>query len=215
MCSSSCTTTDEQETGQHRGRSAAAAWPGVSQSLVKAPQNGSTRRRVQAILAPEDSCSAVPREVVDSHGEGALSAIQGGQVGGLFRRGITGRSQSNELRRRGRGATVEVEPVRRGVPIQVVQDRVGGESRGSCISVNLRGGGSSSVPGSSWGTRVSACAGGSQELSLSRGCGLSPSSKTCSPFKVQSTGHVLADASHSVLALFPATNSLSRRHVVR
>ena len=38
-------------------------------SLVKAPQNGSTDRRVQPLLAPEDAGSTVPREIVDSHGE--------------------------------------------------------------------------------------------------------------------------------------------------
>jgi hypothetical protein len=61
------------------------------QSLVKAPQHGSTGFGVQPILAPEDASSTVPGEIVDSHGEGAMGALQGGQVGGLFWRGVTGR----------------------------------------------------------------------------------------------------------------------------
>lgn len=93
----------------------------------------------------------------------------------------------------------------------MVQDRVGGENRGSRSLVDLRGGGSGSVPNSSWGTRVSASAGRSQESSLGRGCGLGPSPESGAPFLVQRTGPALLDASNGILALRPAANSLARR----
>jgi hypothetical protein len=71
------------------------------QSLVKAPQDGSTGLRGKARLVSEDASGTVPGEVVDGHGEGALGAPQGGQVSGIFWWGVARRPESGELRRLG------------------------------------------------------------------------------------------------------------------